>query len=125
MTETRTVKSEYCPAVPLAKDMRTTVRYALCAIATFRWIDRAGAAHEGHGETRDISPKGVFIVCQRCPPPGALLAVQIQVPVVGVVSRDASIRAEGEVLRVELKSSAQNGTGFAIQNHWMRYANCE
>ena len=106
----------------IPRDARATVRYELRAVVTFRWIDREGESHVASGETRDISPKGAFIFCTRCPPRGASLALRIHLPVLEDSTREICMDAEGEVLRIEPAGAAKQSGGFSIRNHWMRYA---
>ena len=52
---------------------------------------------QGRGETRDISPKGAYVLTSRCPPRGAIVAVIIYLPMLEGEDRILSIEAEGRV----------------------------
>ena len=96
------------------KDARKIVRYTLRAKAIFTWKDRAEVQSEGRGETRDISPKGAYIVSGRCPPRGAAVAITIYLPMLEGESRILSIEAEGRVTRVEPSSISGDFGGFSL-----------
>jgi hypothetical protein len=51
---------------------RKAVRFRLLAPVVFRWENRAGV-----GRTRDISIKGVFVICDTLPPVGTALSLEV------------------------------------------------
>ena len=97
-------------------DARKAVRYTLRARAVFSWTDRAGLVREGRGETRDISPKGAYVLTSCCPPRGVVLAVTIYLPTLEGENRILSIEAESKVLRVEPSSISGDSAGFSLQH---------
>ena len=103
-------------------DSRSTVRYVLRAPAVYSWIDCEGVAHESLGYTRDVSPKGIFIVCADSPPETTSLTVSIQLSVLNGDRRgEVRIEAEGKVLRVEIGDASGNEGGFSVKNYRVRY----
>lgn len=106
------------------KNARTAVRYELCAPVVFTWIDSTGAVQERRGYTRDISPKGAFVVSSACPPQGTSLEMSVYLSVASEHSRDVRLEAQGCVLRVEAETETRE-RGFSVRNHWVRYARVE
>lgn len=80
-------------------------------------MDRAKVQIQGRGETRDISPKGAYILTGRCPQRGAVVAITIYLPMLEGENRILSIEAEGRVLRVEPSSISGDFGGFSVQYH--------
>ena len=107
-----------------AKNKRSAVRYDLCAPVVFTWVDGTGDVQERRGYTRDISPKGAYVVASACPPQGTSLEMTIYLSVASENSRDIRIEAQACVLRVELEIKGQH-PGFSVRNHWIRYARVE
>jgi len=106
------------------KNARSAVRYELWAPVVFTWVDSTGAVQERRGYTRDISPKGAFVVSSACPPRGTSLEMSIYLSVASEHSRDVRIEAQGCVLRVEEETEGRE-RGFSVRNHWVRYARVE
>jgi len=95
------------------RDLRAVVRYALEARVVFTWTDDQGMQQKGLGWTRDISPKGVYVLALDCPPCRAQVTMSIYLPVPAQPSRVLSLEAEGPVLRVD---PARDGgcCGFSV-----------
>lgn len=107
-----------------SKNARTAVRYEVCAPVVFTWIDATGTIQERRGYTRDISPKGAFVVSPACPPAGTSLEMSIYLSVASEHSRDVRIEAQACVLRLEPGTAARE-QGFSVRNHWVRYGRVE
>jgi len=98
-----------------AKDLRGAVRYALEARVVFSWTDEKGVSQNGIGWTRDISPKGVYVVAIGCPPRSAAVALSVQLPVSDQQSRALSLETQGRVLRVDHRREG-GGSGFSVKH---------
>ena len=103
-------------------DSRSAIRYSLRAPVVYSWTDCEGVTHESEGFTRDVSPKGIFIVCADSPPQSTPLTVSIQLPVSGQdCVGEVRIEAVGKVLRLEIQDTTGNGGGFSVKNYRVRY----
>jgi len=98
-----------------AKDLRAAVRYALEARVVFSWTDEQGVSQKGVGWTRDISPKGVYVVSSGCPPRSTAVALSVQLPVSDQQSRALSLETQGRVLRVDQRRDGR-GSGFSVKH---------
>ncbi len=94
--------------------VRRQIRYPLRAPVTFHWIGRDGIAHEGKGNSRDISEGGAYIVTRSSPPMGAGVMLEIRFPYLPELDRFHRIEMEGRVVRVDLLLDNRAGWGFAI-----------
>ncbi|MBZ5502332.1 MAG: hypothetical protein LAN59_08825 [Acidobacteriia bacterium] len=97
------------------KDLRAAVRYALEARVVFSWTDEQGVAQKGLGWTRDISPKGVYVVAIGCPPRSATVSLSVQLPVTDPQSRAMSLETRGRVLRVDIRREG-GWSGFSVEH---------
>ncbi len=93
-------------------DRRRTTRYKLTAPVNFSWRNPGGSHHKGEGFTRDISSEGAFILTDTCPPPGALIQIEV---LFHAMERGSvlKMRAQGEILRVEAVGGGDPNAGFA------------
>ena len=105
---TGTSEGEFSPQV------RRQIRYPLRAPVTFTWIGRDGEAHEGKGNSRDISEGGAYVVTRTSPPMGAGLLLEIRFPYLPELDRFHRIEMDGQVVRVDLLLDNRAGWGFAI-----------
>jgi hypothetical protein len=94
--------------------VRRQIRYPLRAPVTFHWIGRDGVAHEGKGNSRDISEGGAYIVTRSSPPAGAEILLEIRFPYLPELDRFHRIEMDGRVVRVDLLLDNRSGWGFAI-----------
>jgi hypothetical protein len=94
--------------------VRRQIRYPLRAPVTFHWIGRDGVAHEGKGNSRDISEGGAYIVTRNSPPMNAGVMLEIRFPYLPELDRFHRIEMEGRVVRVDLLLDNRAGWGFAI-----------
>jgi hypothetical protein len=105
-------------ATASVKELRATVRYSLCARVVFRWRDESGQPREGRGCTRDISPRGAYVLASAGPPRGASVAMNIYLPTVATGARNVCVETTGQVLRTD-PSGAGSCVGFSIRNERM------
>src|SRR5580704_19186143 len=99
-----------------SSEVRRQIRYPLRAPVTFHWIGRDGAAHEGKGNSRDISEGGAYIVTRSSPPMGAGVMLEIRFPYLPELDRFHRIEMDGQVVRVDLLLDNRAGWGFAISS---------
>jgi len=86
-------------------DARHTVRYGLEVDVLYTWTER-GAECKSRGRTRDMSPKGAYVIAPVCPPHGATITMSFFMPMMQGESQPPQVQAESHVLRVH-----RNGTG--------------
>jgi len=97
------------------RDARRAVRYTLETQVVFSWSDIDGFSRESHGCTRDVSPKGAYIIAARCPPLGASLAMSFYLPTLTGESQTIQVRAQSRVLRIDSGGAGQCA-GFSVEN---------
>ncbi len=93
-------------------DRRRTTRYKLTAPVNFSWRNPGESEHRGQGFTRDISADGTFVLTDTCPPPGALIQIEVLFPAMEKNSV-LKMRAQGKVSRVEAVDGDETNRGFA------------
>ena len=96
-------------------ERREQTRYGVRALVDFEWMDK-GVLRRGHGVTRDISAKGMFIYSNIKPPAKADLRVDVSFREVGSKPTNLQMRAKGLVIRVEPATNTGSPQGFAILN---------
>lgn len=111
----RTTNAGHDRSIGPAEDLRAAVRYALEARVVFSWTDEQGALQKGIGWTRDISPKGVYVVASGCPPRSAAVALSVQLQASDQQSRALSLETQGRVLRVDHRREG-GGSGFSVEH---------
>jgi len=90
-------------------ELRKSRRYHLTAPA-FCWFKRSdGTLQEAQGTTRDISDRGVFVVAELLPFPGAHVELDVYLPSAGLTPRSVQLHGEGIVLRVGEVGTSQSG----------------
>jgi len=87
-------RSEY------AVERRKGIRYRMSASVMFRWSGPEDGQYQGEGITRDISVAGVFVMTATCPPPNAVLQMEVLLPLSDGTSK-ALMKADMMILRVE------------------------
>jgi PilZ domain len=97
-----------------SSQVRRQIRYPLRAPVTFHWVGRDGMAHEGKGNSRDISESGAYIVTKNSPPMSADVMLEIRFPYLPELDRFHRIEMDGRVVRVDLLLDNRSGWGFAI-----------
>jgi hypothetical protein len=98
------------------EDSRKTLRYEVRARAVFHWDDRGGVSREGQGFTKNVSPKGAYVLASECPPQGTPMEMTIDLPSLGKGSNNLHIRADCHVLRVDRVGTPQGTIGFSVRN---------
>ena len=96
-------------------ERREHTRYGVRAPVDFEWVD-GGVTRRGHGLTRDISTKGMFVYSDIEPPAKADLRVEVSFRNVTSLTTNLQMRAKGLVIRVEPATNAASPKGFAILN---------
>ena len=86
-------------------------------------MDASGVLHAVHGLTRDISSKGMFILCDSQPPEKTDVQVEVIFQPVDENTRSIRLRAESLVLRIQSSGGAEADRGFAILNRSYRLHN--
>lgn len=97
------------------RDPRRAVRYTLETQVVFSWSDIGGFPRESRGRTRDISPKGAYIIAACCPPLGALLVMSFYLPTLAGEPKGVQVQAQSRVLRID-SGSAGRSAGFSVEN---------
>jgi hypothetical protein len=94
---------------------RSALRYALEAQVVFSWSGNDGLPRESRGHTRDISPKGAYVITTQCPPLGASVAMTFYLPSLTEKSQAVYVQAQARVLRVD-SGRAGSAAGFSVEN---------
>jgi hypothetical protein len=95
------------------KHIRRAVRYALETEVVFGWSDNDGLSRESRGFTRDISPRGAYVIATHCPPLGASVAMSFYLPILTGGSQTVQVQAQSRVLRVDSRG-AGGCSGFSV-----------
>jgi hypothetical protein len=98
------------------EDARLTVRYPLHLPVSFHWVDEQGLPREWHGCTRDIGPKGAYILASLCPAVAATIRMVLHLPVPAENGRVIEVETKGRVLRVDLEHDSGCCSGFSVFN---------
>src|SRR6266566_5001164 len=99
-------------ATPQQAERRSVVRYQTKVPVTFHWGADHANRSRGEGVTRDISVAGAYVFSEICPPIGALVNVDILLPVASKGDKPR-MSAKMRVVRVD-DDSRQQKTGFSI-----------
>jgi hypothetical protein len=78
----------------------------------FRWSGPENGHYQGEGVTRDMSVAGAFVLTATCPPPNAVLQMEVFLPLSDGGSK-ALMKADMVVLRVEHDIAANQRSGFS------------
>ena len=82
------------------------------AMVTFRWSGPKPGNYQGDGATRDMSVAGAFVLTSTCPPPNALVQMEVFLPLSDGAAK-ALMTAEMMVLRVEHDCAGGKRSGFS------------
>jgi hypothetical protein len=93
-------------------ERRKSIRYRMNAPVIFRWKGPDKERLQGEGVTRDMSMAGAFILTGTCPPPNALVKMEVLLPLSDGTSK-AKMRADMTVLRVDQDLAGSTRSGFA------------
>jgi hypothetical protein len=80
----------------------------------FSWF-HDGVSQQSRGRTRDISPKGAYVIADRCPPAGAFVAMSYSLPSLTGESQPVQVQARSRVLRVD-SGAGGRCAGFSVEN---------
>jgi hypothetical protein len=77
------------------------------------------AHHQGTGITRDFSARGLFVMTDDLPPVGTTVHFEVDLD---RLSSAVTVRAKGQVNRIEMTELAGRLGGFAISSRRMKLA---
>ena len=100
-------RSEY------SAERRKGIRYRMNASVMFRWDGPDSGHYQGEGITRDMSVAGAFVLTATCPPPNAVVEMEVFLPLSDGGSK-ALMKADMMVLRVEHDIAGNNRSGFSV-----------
>ena len=78
----------------------------------FRWSGPEDKHYQGEGVTRDMSVAGAFVLTATCPPPNAVVEMEVFLPLSDGGSK-ALMKADMMVLRVEHNIARNKRSGFS------------
>jgi len=84
----------------------------MSASVIFCWSGPENGHYQGEGVTRDMSVAGVFVLTATCPPPNAVIHVEVFLPLPDIGSK-ALLNADMMVLRVEQEMAGKERGGFS------------
>lgn len=82
------------------------------ASVLFRWSGPEDEHCQGQGTTRDMSVSGAYILTATCPPPNAVIRMEVFLPLSDGGSK-ALMQADMMVLRVEHEIEGNTRSGFS------------
>jgi len=100
-------------------ERRRHERHDLSAPVQFDWEVSNGAHRQGTGVTRDFSAWGLFVMTDDPPPVGTTVRFEVDLDTSRLGSA-VTIRAKGQVNRIEMTDLAGRVGGFAISTRRMR-----
>jgi hypothetical protein len=116
MAQAQATRQAFLLSGQKGRDQRTAVRFGLRAEVTFCWLDNDGVSRYGKGRTRDISTKGVCVLCSNWPPKGTAVAMNVDIPVSPRQARFLQVEVEGRVVRIDAVGGAHDRGSFAVEN---------
>ena len=93
-------------------ERRKGIRYRMNASVMFRWSGPGNGHFQGEGVTRDMSLAGAFVLTATCPPPNAVVQMEVFLPLSDGASK-ALMKADMLVLRVEHDIAGNKRSGFS------------
>jgi hypothetical protein len=99
-------------------------RHDLSAPVKFEWDSPDNTHRQGTGITRNLSAGGVFVITDDPPTPGAIVHFEVDLDTSRLDSA-VTVRAKGQVNRVEITDSAGGVSGFAVSSRRMRIQKSE
>ncbi len=87
-------------------DSRRASRFPVHAPVIYQWVDEEGVQRQAGGFTRDISPKGIYVLSAVSPPIGMGVNFEVTLPPLVAASRGCQLKAHGKVVRVESEGFA-------------------
>jgi hypothetical protein len=95
-----------------AVERRKGIRYRMNASVMFRWSGPDSGHYQGEGVTRDMSVAGAFVMTATCPPPNAVVEMEVFLLLSDGGSR-ALMKSDMLVLRVEHDIAGSKRSGFS------------
>src|ERR1700721_1244810 len=105
-------------------ERRRHERHDLCSPVKFDWELSDSTKRQGVGISRDFSAGGLFVMTDDPPPVGTTVHFEVDLEASRLGS-PVTIRAKGQVNRVEMTESADRLGGFAISTRRMRLEKSE
>ena len=99
----------------LLTERRNAIRYLVGLKVAFRWTDVHGLQKQADGRTRDVSPKGAYVLAANGPPRGAKIQIEFELSPEPRGPHALRLEAQGSVLRVEPANGRAEHSGFAVQ----------
>ena len=106
-------------------DRRGARRYPLRLVVTFSWKDEIGVVRGSEGESRDLNSRGMYVTCKLIPPLGSAVEMNVLLPQLASLKRQAELHAEGRVVRIDPILSDATTSGFASMNHTALFRDTE
>lgn len=101
-------------------DRRQYTRFDLSAPVTYSWEGRESIHGTGHGTTRDVSERGLFVLTDSFPLVGTVIEFEVSFSFGD--DSEIQMRAKGKVIRVEAADNTGLVQGFAAVTRvlWFR-----
>ena len=96
-------------------ERRNAIRYVVGLKVAFRWTDPQGLPRQAEGRTRDVSPKGTYVLAASCPPRQAKVQIEFELSPEARGPQALRLEGQGSVLRVEPANGRAEHSGFAVQ----------
>jgi hypothetical protein len=93
-------------------ERRKVIRYRMSTPVIFRWSGPDNERFQGEGVTRDMSVAGVFVLTVTCPPPNAVIQMEVLLPFLDGAS-NARLKYHMTVLRVDHDIAENRRSGFS------------
>lgn len=101
--------------------LRHANRYEIATPISYWWTSSEGPIHSSKGETRNISPSGVLVAAEECPPIGASIQMRMRLPSLRGTGFGMKLYGEGRVVRserVETSLGSRASRFFAASVHF-------
>jgi PilZ domain len=97
-------------------ELRQHKRYRLAALVNFEWESNGGTIHHGEGQTRDISPAGVFVIAMHPLSVGTAVRLEVDLPGLRAEISGPRLKTHAHVIRSERTGfAAIADAGFRLQ----------
>ena len=96
-------------------ERRAAIRYVVSLNVALRWTDPQGLPRKAEGRTRDVSPKGAYVLASDGPPRHAKVQIEFELSPEARGPQALRLEGQGSVLRVEPANSQTEHSGFAVQ----------
>lgn len=106
-------------------ERRGATRYPLRLVVTFSWKDEVGVVRGSEGESRDINGRGIYVQSKVVPPVGSPVEMNVLLPQLASLKRQAELHAQGRVVRIDPVLSDPMKSGFAAMNHTAMFRDTE